>query len=98
MVRVGLGLNELYVDPHPVSRPLHAAFEYAANVELPSDLLKVGGFAFVGKGGAATDDEGTGNAREVSGQAFGDFIDEIVLLRIAADVGKRQNDDGKARG
>ena len=55
------------------------------------------GLAFVGEGGVAADDERARDAREVGGEALGDAVDEIVLLRIAADVGERQDDDREAR-
>ena len=95
-VRASLGLDQLHIDAHAISRALHAAFEHVANVEFASDLFEVGRLAFVGKSCAAADHEGAGNAREVGGQALGDAVDEIVLRRVAADVGEGQNDDGEA--
>ena len=70
-VRARLGFNELHIDAHSIPGALQTAVEHVAYIELPSDLLGVAGFAFVGKGGAAADDEGAGNSREVGCQAFG---------------------------
>ena len=43
------------------------------------------------------DHERAANARKIGREAFGDAIDEILLLRIAADVGEGQDDDREAR-
>ena len=43
------------------------------------------------------DDEGTPDQREVSRQALRHPVDEIPLVRIAADIGEGQHDQGKAR-
>ena len=96
-VRAGLGVDQLHVDAHAVSAALHAAFEHIAHVELAADLLQVDGLALVGEGGVAADDEGAGNAREVGRQALGHAVDEIFLLRIAADIGEGQHDEREAR-
>ena len=37
------------------------------------------------------------NAREIGRQALRDPVDEILLLRVAADIGERQDDDREAR-
>ena len=37
------------------------------------------------------------NARKVGRQALGDPVDEMLLFRIAADIGERQDDDREAR-
>jgi hypothetical protein len=41
-------------------------------------------FAFVGKGGVAPNDKASRYTRQIRGQALGNAIDEILLLRIAA--------------
>ena len=37
------------------------------------------------------------DARKVGGQALRDAVDEILLLRVAADIGEGQDDDREAR-
>ena len=37
------------------------------------------------------------HAREIGGQALRDAVDEIFLLRIAADIGEGQHHDGEVR-
>ena len=39
----------------------------------------------------------SGHARQVGRQVLSDAVDEIFLLRIAANISEGQNDDGKAR-
>src|SRR6516162_8942606 len=87
-MRAGLGLNQLDIDAHTISRSLDTAFEHIAHVEFASDLLEINRLALVCEGCAAPDDERAGYAREVGRQALGHAIDEIVLLRIVTDIGK----------
>jgi hypothetical protein len=56
--------------------------------------LDVGGFAFVGEGGVAGDDEQTRNAGEIAGENFRDAIAEVVLLGIFTHIVEGQDDDG----
>ena len=93
----GLGVDELHVDAHAVSAALDAAFEDIADVQLAADLFQIDGFALVGEGGVAPDHERAANARKIGRQALGDPVDEMLLLRIAADIGERQDDDREAR-
>ena len=96
-MRAGLRLDQLNVDPHPISATLHAALEQIAHVQFAADLLDVGRLALVGEGGAPADDECAVNARQVGSQALGHAVDEIVLLGPAADVGEGENDDRQTR-
>ena len=92
-----LGVDELDIDAHPGAGALNAALEDIANVQLAPDLLQIDALALVGESRVAPDHEGAGDARQIGGQALGDAIDEIVLLRVAADIGERQDDDREAR-
>jgi hypothetical protein len=92
-----LGVNELDIDPHPATRALNTALEHVANVQFAADPFHIAASALVVEGGVARDHEGARNAREIGGQALGDAIDEIVLLRVAGQVGQGQDDDGKTR-
>ena len=87
----GLRFDQLHVDAHPVSGALHAALEHVAHIELAPDLFEIGRVALVSEGRVPADDKSAGNARDVGGQALRDPVDEIVLLRIAADVGEGQD-------
>ena len=93
----GFGVDELHVDAHAAAAALDAAFENIADVQLAADLLQVDRLALVGEGGVAPDHERAPNAREVGRQALRHPIDEMLLLRVAADIGERQDDDREAR-
>ena len=49
-------------------------------------------------GRIARDDEGVADARETGYQFIGRGVDEVVLPRIAREVGEGQHDDRKTRG
>ena len=91
------GVDQLDVDAHAVSAALDAALEHIADVQLAPDLLQIDGLALVSEGRVAPDHERAANARKIGRQALGDPVDEMLLLRIAADIGERQHDDRQAR-
>ena len=93
----GLGVDQLHIDAHAVSAALDAAFQHIADVQLAADLLQIDGLALVGEGGVAPDHERAANARKIGRQALRDPVDEMLLLRAAADIGERQHDDREAR-
>ena len=93
----GFGVDELHVDTHAISAALNAALEDITDVQLAPDLLQVDGFALVGECGVAPDHERASNTRKIGRQALRDPVDEMLLLRVAADIGERQNDDREAR-
>jgi hypothetical protein len=72
-------------------------FTRISHPQFAADLLHIEGLALVGEGGVARDHERTRDAREVGGQVLGHAIDEVVLLRITAEVSERQHNDGKMR-
>ena len=90
-------VDELHVDPHAIGRALNAAFEHIAHVQFAPDLLEVDRFASIGERRVPADDEGTPDPREVGRQALRHPVDEIILLRVAPEVGERQNDHRQPR-
>ncbi len=92
------GVDELHIDAHAVSAALNAALEDIANVQLAPDLFQIDGLALVSEGSVAPDNERASNARKIGRQALRDPVDEMLLLRVAADVGERQDDHREARG
>ena len=54
--------------------------------------------ALEGHGRVARDDESAADARETGGQFVGQGVDEVVLPRIARQIGEGQHDDRKPRG
>ena len=97
-VSAAAGVDELGVDPHPIAARLHRAFENIAHAQILADRLGVDRLALEGHGRVARDDEGVADARETGGQFVGQGVDEVVLPRIAREVGEGQHDDRKPRG
>ena len=93
-----LSINQLRIDAHLVLVALHRAFQNIANAELLADFPGVGVLALESEGGVARDDEGAAEAREVGSEIFGYAISEIVLARIAREVGERKYDHRRTRG
>ena len=96
-VRAAPGVDELGVDPRPIAARLHRAFENIAHAQILADRLGVDRLALEGHRRVARDDEGIAEARETGGQSVGQGVDEVVLPRIAAQIGERQHDDRKPR-
>ena len=97
-VSAAVGVDELGVDPHPIAARLHRAFENIAHAQILADRLGVDRLALEGHGRVARDDEGAADARETGGQFVGQGVDEVVLPRIAGEIGEGQHDDRKPRG
>ena len=55
-LRVCLGVDELRVNPHAITRNLHASFQYVRNAQVVPDLLHVSILAPVGCDTTAADD------------------------------------------
>jgi hypothetical protein len=96
-MRVGFRIDELGVDPHAVARPLFAARQHITYAKVFADLFHIDRLALVGEGGAAGDHEAAFDPRESGGQLLGNDIGEIVLRRIAAQIGERKHDHGETR-
>ena len=89
------GVDKLHAHAHARAAALDASLEHVADVEVAADLSHVDGFALVGEGGVAGDDERPRNAGEIARQALRDPVHEMVLLGAAAEVQERQHDDGE---
>ena len=72
--------------------PLNAALEDITDVQLAPDLLQIDVLALVRERRISGDHDRASYPREVGGEALGDPVDEMFLLRIAADIGERQDD------
>ena len=91
-----LRVNELRVYAHSIAASLHASFERIAHVQLAPGPGDIDGFPPIGERGVPRDDERAPNPRQIGRQALGHAVDEIVLLRVAADIHERKHDDGEA--
>jgi len=85
-VIAGFGVNQLDVDPKPVSTTLHGPFQHLAYVQFATNPLHIDSFFLKGEGGVARDYERASDARQVCGQAFSHAIGKIILLGIAANI------------
>ena len=91
-MRARLGVDQLHVDAHALAAALNAALEHVAHVQVLPDLTDVDRLPSISEGGVAGDDEGARDARKVGGQTVGDPVDEILLLRPAAEIGEGEHD------
>ncbi len=82
-MRPGFGLDKLYIDSHSITGPPYASFQHVPDTQFAANLFGVNGFALVGEGGVAGDNEAAGNPREIGCQVIGDPVSEILLLGIA---------------
>ena len=92
-----LGVNELHIDAHAVSAALDAALEDIADVQVAPDRLHVEQLALVRERRVAGDHDGASNSRKIGRQVLRDPVDEMLLLRVAAEIGEGQDDHRKAR-
>ena len=90
-------VDELRVDADAVTAALYAAFHRVAHTEFAADRAGVHRPASESEGGVARDDEGARNARQVGCEAFGNAVNEIVLLVVATEVDEGQHNDGESR-
>ena len=93
----GLGVDELHVDAHAISAALNAALEDIANIQVAADGLHVERLALVSESRVAGDHDGAPDTREIGRETLRDPVDEVLLFRVAADIGERQNNDRETR-
>ena len=90
-------VGELHAHPDAVAGPADAALDHVAGPELPPDPRRIGGLPLVGEGRAAADHAQVREAAERRDQVLGDPVAEVLLPRVAALVGERQDgDDGRS--
>src|ERR1700722_8364085 len=90
------GVDELDIDPHAISAPLDATFEDVADVQFTADLLQIDVLAFISEGGVAPDHDGVPYPWQVGREALRDPVDEMLMGRVAAEIGEGQDDDREA--
>src|SRR5271167_2834741 len=92
-MRAGRAIDELPGDTHAVRLLADAAFEHVTDTQLARRLLDTHGAAFVGETRVPRDDEQPAHARERRYDVLHHAVSEILLLRIATHVLKRQHGD-----
>src|ERR1700722_14923080 len=93
-VAAGGSVVELHGDTHAVAGLAHAAFDHIANAEVSGDLLHMDGLAFVDERRVPRDHEEPAQFGERGNDILADTVGKILLLRIAAHVGKGKYGDG----
>ena len=90
-------VGELDAHPDAVAGPADTALDHVADPKLPPDPRRIGGLPLVGEGRAAADHAQVREAAQRRDQVLGDPVAEVLLPRVAALVGERQDgDDGRA--
>jgi len=92
-MRAGGGIDQLAADAQPIAAFAHRAFEHIADAELASDLLDVGRLTLEGEARIASEDNEPTDAGERGDDLLDHAIDEIILFRVAAQIGERQHSD-----
>ena len=88
-------VDELDVDAQAIPAALDASLQHITDVQLAADRRRIESLAFQREGGVARNDEGPGNTRQIGGEAFGEAVDQILLLQTAADIDEGQDKDRK---
>ena len=91
----GFGVDKLAGDADALARGPHAPFEEITHTEILRDLPHVDRFALVDEARIASDDEQPTQPRQRRDDVLGDAVREEFLLWIAAEVGERQDRDGR---
>ena len=86
---IGLGVNQLGVDPHQLARAADAAFQHITHTELAADLPGVDLLVLEGESGIARDDDHIGEPRQIGRQILCDPVRKILLVRIRCRDGQR---------
>src|SRR3954452_85819 len=91
-------VDQLRRDPHAIGHATDAALQDTTNAQLASDRSDVNVLSLVSESRIARDDEKTAELRQISEYIVGDTIREIILLRVARHIGKRQHRDRRSFG
>ena len=97
-MRAAGGVDELGVDSCLTAAGKHRASQHIAHPQFLADCLSVDRLALVGERGIARDDEAVADARETGGQFISYSVGEVILRRIARQIGEGQHDHGMTRG
>jgi hypothetical protein len=95
-VAASRAIDKLSSDPDTAARFAHAAFEQVAHLELPRDLRRIDVLALEREGGVARGDPERRDLGKVGDDVLADAVGEVLLLRIAAHVGEREDADRHA--
>ena len=92
-MRPGARVDQLRGDAHPIAALAHRAFEHVADTQFATDPLHVDVLALVGEARIAGGYKQPADAGEGGDDLLDHAVGKIFLLRIAAQIGKRQYRD-----
>src|SRR3989442_1083750 len=97
-VSVGLCVDELRHDPHPIADPPHAAFEECRGLESRPDLFQALLPLLERHHRRARDHLEGADLRQMGDDVFRDPVGEVLVLRVRAEIEERQDRDGRRSG
>jgi len=92
-MRAAQCIDQLRGNSHPASRFAHRAFEHIADAEFAADLFHIDRLTLVRKARIAGDHEEPADAGERGDDLLDHAVGEVLLLRVAAHIGKGQHRD-----
>ena len=92
-MRARARVDELRVDADGVSHAAYAPLEHIPDTQVAANLPDIDGLALECEGSVPGDNKASSKSRQITCQVFGYAIGEVVLARIATQVGKGQHDD-----
>ena len=87
-VAAGLGVDQLHADADAIADAAHRALDDEAHVQFARDLRGVDGGPAIPERGRARSHGQQPPARELGDDVRGDAVAEVLLLRVAAQVGE----------
>jgi len=75
-------------DADVIAAPPDASLQYVPRAQLPPDLPDIDRLALELEGGIARDDDELGEPGQLGCDVLGHAVAEIVLLRVAAEIGE----------
>jgi hypothetical protein len=91
-------IDQLPGDAHLRARLAHRAFQDIADPRFAAYPAHINGLALVGEGRIAGDDEEPSDTRQRGDDLLDHAVGEMLLLRIAAHIGKGQHRDRRLVG
>src|SRR5215475_10105599 len=86
-----LCVDQLRCDPDAIASFAHAALDDVSDTKLPREMTDIDWLALESERRVACYHRERRDLREICDDVFGDGIAEVLLLRIAAHVGERQD-------
>ena len=93
---IGLGVNQLDIDPHLIGRFLHTTFKNICYAELLRDLAEIARFALIALRGSARNDFQIRDASQPRQDLLLNAVGEIGVIWIAAQIFEWKDCDARS--